>query len=176
MKTKVKTFFAVVGVLVVITAISLIISSRGPLYGQAEDDNWVPNLIGVWTCEAVGYFFEDVTDPACEPLYVEGPQDDFVITHQTGRVFGGTWYDDPNEPGDNKKLTGVMLPDRTVSIQDFEPGAERVFITGRMTKSGGTLQMSGYLHFFDDFMHKHWPYEQGEKMMASGYVLLTKVE
>ncbi|MFC2169969.1 hypothetical protein ACFLRM_05340, partial [Acidobacteriota bacterium] len=61
MKTKVKTFFAVVGVLVVVTAISLIIISRGPLYGQAGDDNWVPDMIGTWTGEAAGYLFLDVT-------------------------------------------------------------------------------------------------------------------
>ena len=53
MKNKVKTFFAVVGVLMVITAISLIVISRGPLYGQAENDNWVPDMIGWWAVEGV---------------------------------------------------------------------------------------------------------------------------
>ena len=172
MKTKVKTFFVVVGVLAVVTAISLTLISRGPLYGQAEDDNWIPNLIGTWTGEVVGYFYEDVTDPTCEPLYIEGFLNDFFITHQDGRAFTGTWYEGP----DKIKIAGVMLPDRTVSIQDFTPSEERNFFTGRMTKSGGTLQISGYLHSFDDFNHRHWPFKEGGKTMASAYVQLVKVD
>ena len=144
MKSKVKTFFAVAGVLVVIVAVSIITTSREPLHGQAGNDSWVPNMIGRWSTQGVGYVFEDVlsADPNLEPVYVEGDLDDFVITRQIGRVFAGTWYDDPNDPGDLKTLVGVILPDRTVSIQDFEPSEERTFITRRLTKSGGTLQIS----------------------------------
>ena len=168
MRTKVKTFIAVVGVLLVVTAISLIIFSRGPIYGKAAEDNWVPDLIGVWTGEGAGYGFLDVTVPYLQPVYFEGPiENGLEITHQTGRTFAGEWGSD--DGGDRFKLTGVIMPDRTVSIQLFEPSEERHFITGRITRSGGTLQISAYGHFFDDFHY------ESETMMSSGYGQFTKV-
>ncbi len=183
MKTKVKTFFAVVGVLLVVTAISLIIG-RGPLYGQAENDNWVPNMIGTWgMSEGVGYYFEDVTDPACIPKYTVSSLDPdpeaegyLHITHQTGRVFAGTWWSGSDPDVVVRKLSGVMLPDRTVSIQAFETSEYRIFITGRMTKSGGTLQISGYAHSFDDINHSHGPYDPYLGTMSSGYAQLIKID
>lgn len=166
MRSKVKAFIAVIGVLLVVTAISLIIISRGPLYGKAAEDNWVPDLIGEWTGEAAIYFYFDVTDPTETPKYAEAPlAHDFAITHQTGRVFAGTW--------DETKVAGVMLPDRTVSIQFLEPPERRCFMIGRITKSGGALQISGFWHFFDDF---GLPSGTGDKWMGGGYVLLVKVD
>ncbi len=168
MRTKVKTFIAVVGVMLIVTAISLIIFSRGPLYGQDAEDNWIPDMIGVWTGEGAAYGFLDVTEPYLQPWYFEGLYENGLeITHQTGRIFAGEWGSD--DGGDRFKLTGVIMPDRTVSIQLFEPSEERHFITGRITRSRGSLQISGYGHFFDDF------HLDGQKMMASGYGQFTKV-
>ena len=170
MRTKVKAFITVVGVLLVVTAISLIIFSRGPIYGQAAEDNWVPDLTGEWIGEATGYAYEDVLEyPTEEPeYYPEASLSDdgnIFITHQRGRVFAGIY-----ELGDGK-LTGVILPDRTVSIQFFEFSETRMFFTGRMTKSGGALQISGYVHMFDDFgLPEH------NTEMGSAYVQLIKVE
>ena len=65
------------------------------------------------------------------------------ITHQTGRVFAGTWETGEDPDLVVRKMAGVTLPDRTVSMQAFETSEFRIFITGRMTKSGGTLQISG---------------------------------
>ena len=172
MRTKVKTFFVVGGILLVVTAISLIIIGREPLYGQGNNDNWTPDLIGEWTAEMAGYFYDDVIDPECPPIYGEGYANNFHITHQTGRTFAGTWY----EGSDKIKIAGVMLPDRTVSIQDFTPSEERNFFTGRLTISGGTLQMSGYLHSFDDFNHSHGPWRGSDRTMASAYVQLVKID
>ena len=168
MRFKVKVFITVIVVLMVVTAISLVIISRGPLYGQAENDNWVPNMIGTWTGEGAGYVFFDVTQPASEPVYFEGPGDrDLVITHQIGRTFAGSFSS--GDGGNRFKLTGVIMPDRTVSIQYFESSEERHFYTGRLTKSEGMLQISGYMQFFDDFR------EDSDKMMASTYGRLVKV-
>ena len=168
MRTKVKAIIVVGGVLLVITVISLIIILRGPLYGEAADDNWVPNLIGEWIGEARGYAYEDVTEwPMETPEYFAGESlsDDgnIFITHQTGQVFAGTF-----EEGGGV-FSGVIMKDRTVSIQFFELSEFRLFFTGRMTKSGGTLQMSGYVHAFDDLQ------PEGDSEMASGYVRLFKV-
>jgi hypothetical protein len=168
MRTKVKAIIAIGGVLLVITAISLVIVVRGPLYGKATNDNWVPDMIGEWATErAAIYTFEDVTDPTCTPVYIEGvsyPEGVIHITEQTGRVFAGKW-----EGG--HKVTGVILPDRTVSMQEFEPSELRFFITGRLTKSGDALQISGYSHMFDDFGIS----PDSDKMMASTYGRLVKV-
>jgi len=166
MRTKVKAFIAVVGVLLVVTAISLVIFSRGPIYGQAEEDNWVPNLIGEWTGEAAIQFYFDVTDAAETPKYAEAPlEHNFAITHQTGMVFAGTW--------NGTKVAGVMLKDRTVSIQFFEPPERRAFMIGRITKSEGSLQISGIWYFFDDF---GLPTGVGNKWMGNGYARLVKVD
>jgi hypothetical protein len=168
MRTKVKAIIAAGGLLLVVAAISLIIIVRGPLHGKTTDDNWVPNLIGEWTSEATGYAYGDSTEwPMETPEYFTGESlsDDgnIVITHQTGQVFAGTF-----EEGSGI-FSGVIMKDRTVSIQFFELSEFRLFFTGRMTESGGTLQMSGYVHAFDDLQ------PEGNTEMASGYVQLIKV-
>jgi len=91
MRTKVNAFIAVVGVLLVVTAISLIIFSRGPIYGQAAEDNWVPDLTGNWDSPGTGYSYHDVIEyPPWEPdYYPEASLSDegyVIITRQTGRV------------------------------------------------------------------------------------------
>lgn len=174
MRSKLKTLFAVVGALAVVTAISLIVISRGPLYGQVENDNWVPDLCGEWISEAVGYSINNVTNPLDPPEYSEGSLSDdgnIFITEQNGRVFTGTFEEDEG------KLTGVILPDRTVSIQLFEQSELRFFLTGRLTKSGNTLQISGYIHLFDDFhgFRVSPRPDDSEWVMATGYAQLTKV-
>ncbi len=170
MRTKAKAFIAVVSIVLIVTAISIIIISRGPVYGQDAEDNWIPDLIGEWYSEAVGYAYEDVIHLPQEPEYFEGESlsDDgnIFITHQTGRVFAGTF-----EEGDGV-LTGVIMKDRTVSIQFFELSEFRIFVTGRITKSGDTLQISGYVHAFDDFGIRPEPNTE----MASGYVRLFKID
>jgi hypothetical protein len=168
MRTKVKAFLAVVVTLLVVTAISLIIISRGPLYGKAENDNWVPDLTGEWIGEVSGYAYEDATEwPMEPPEYFAGESlsDDgnIFITHQTGQVFAGTIEEDAGI------FSGVIMKDRTVSIQFFELSEFRLFFTGRMKKSRGALQMSGYVHAFDDLQ------PEGNTEMASGYVQLIKV-
>ena len=169
MRIKVKPFFAVIGILLVVAAVSLISVSRGPLYGKTTEDNWVPDLTGVWSGEGAAYVFMDVLEPYLEAVYYfEGLfENGLEITHQTGNVFAGEWGSD--EGGDRFKLTGVILPDRTVSIQWFEPSEERHFFTGRITRSEGALQISGYGHFFDDF------HSESQRMMASGYAQFTKM-
>jgi len=176
MRTKVKAFITVIGVLLFIAAISIIIISRGPLYGQPEYDNWVPDMIGTWTGEGAVYLFSDVTVPSQpEFFYISSLDRDIVITEQTGRVFAGAFGLD-----DEYKLTGVILKDRTVSIQYFEPSEERHFFTGRLTKSGNTLQISAIMQFFDDFNHVHpgfgIPPDYSDRMMASAYVQLVKID
>jgi len=171
MRTTLKKCVAVLGVLLVVAVIGLIIS-RGPIYGQAGADNWVPDLTGEWTGELTGYYYDHVTDPACVPQYFKNPfEHNLIITNQTGRVFAGALVntDDPSEPG---KVAGVILPDRTVSIQIFDPSELRLFITGRMKASGETLEISGYGHMFDDF-------GSGSNLhatMASMYIRLVKVD
>ena len=168
MRSKVKASIVVVGVLLVVTAIALIIISRGPLYGQAARDNWVPNMLGVWAPESgANYIFDDVTNPNCMPQYVEyTTAEGYVyITHQTGRVFAGAW--------NGRKLTGVILQDRTVSIQVFEPSEHRFFMTAKIKGSEGKLQIEGYSHDFNDF---GLPEPGGkDKGMGSGYGRLVKV-
>ncbi len=170
MRSKVKAFIVVVGVLLVVTAIALIISGRGPLYGKAAEDNWVPNMLGVWGQESgAGYHFEDVTDPNCMPQYYEFTTSEgyMYITYQTGRVFAGEW--------NGRKLAGVILQDRTVSIQGFEPSEHRFFMTGKITGSGGKLQIEGWAHDFDDFGRPPIGGAGKDKGMGSGYGRLVKV-
>lgn len=170
MRAKVKTFIAVVGVMLIVTAISIIIISRGPLYGKEGEDNWVPDMIGVWTGEMAQHYFVDVTDPTETPNYIEESstsEEDWHITHQTGRVFAGTFG-----VSTERKLTGVIMEDRTVSIQMFWESETRIFFTGMMTKSGGARQISGYFHYFDDFN----PGGTGDKWMGSGYGRFVKVD
>lgn len=168
MRTKAKAFIAVISVVLIVTAISIIIISRGPLYGKEGEDNWVPDMTGVWTGEMAQQYFEDVTNPTEMPNYIEEsstPEENWRITHQTGRVFAGTFG-----VSDERKLTGVIMEDRTVSIQMFWESETRIFFTGMMTKSGGALQISGYFHYFDDFD----PSGTGDKWMGSGYIRLFK--
>ena len=170
MRTKVKAFIVVVGVLLVVTAISLIIFSRGPIYGQEGEDNWIPDMTGEWDSEVVGYAYDKVIElPQTPEYYPEASLSDdgnIWITHQRGRVFAGTF-----EMGDGV-LTGVIMKDRTVSIQFFELSEFRLFVTGRITKSGDTLQISGYVHGFDDFGIRDEP----DTEMGSGYVRLFKID
>lgn len=170
MRTKVKTFIAVVGVMLIVTAISIIIISRGPLYGKEGEDNWVPDMIGVWTGELAQHYFMNVDDASETPNYIEEsttPEENWHITHQTGRIFAGTYG-----VSGERKLTGVIMEDRTVSIQMFWESETRIFITGKMTKSGGVLQISGYFHFFDDFLFGG----TGDKWMGSGYGRFVKAD
>jgi hypothetical protein len=105
-------------------------------------------------------------DPNQQPIYLQGfSEGDFVITEQAGRVFAGT-----SEHG--QKLTGVILPDRTVSIQAFELPEHRVFGTGRLTVSGGRRQLSAYVHLFSDFGAS----ASEDSNMASGYVRLVEAD
>lgn len=169
MRIKVNAFIAVVGVVLVVTSTGFIIS-RGPLYGQAEENNWIPDLIGAWLGESAQYYFEDVTDPTETPNYIiesSTPEEAWHITDQTGRIFAGT----VGLSGE-RKLTGVILPDRTVSIQMFWESETRIFFTGRMTKSGDEPQISGYFHYFDDLD----PSGTGDKWMGSGYIRVVKVD
>lgn len=146
MKTTFKICIAVVSVLLFIAVIGLVIN-MGPLFGQIHNDNWVPDMTGEWDSEGFGYHFNDVTDPEEEPLYFEGSGDrTLFITHQTGMAFAGTW--------EGRKLTGVILPDRTVSMQAFELSELHVFVTGKLIASGGKIEIQGYYHQFDDF-HKY---------------------
>ncbi|NIO20820.1 MAG: hypothetical protein GTN76_08795 [Candidatus Aenigmarchaeota archaeon] len=173
MRTKVKAFITVMCILLFVTAMSFIIINRGPIYAMDDDDyddDWVPNLIGEWISPATGYGYEDVTNIDEIPGYGEGSLSDdgnIIITDQTGRIFTGTY-----ELGYGK-LTGVILPDRTVSIQFFELTETRIFFTGRMTKSGDTLQISGYFHIFDDYNGLHG---DPAAEMASGYAQLIKID
>ncbi len=176
MRTKVKAFIVVVGVLLVVTAISLIIISRGSLYGQPGGGSWIPDLIGEWAGEGTAYLYDDVTAlPEQRTLtYASGvdfsDEGNVIITEQTGRVFAGTYE------GIAGTLTGVILQDGTVSIQFFERDENRMFFTGKIRRSRGTLQLEGYVHVFGDFHHIHWPFEdeEGARNMATGYGRLTK--
>jgi hypothetical protein len=165
MRIKVKALYTVVGILLVVTSIGLVIS-RGSLYGQAEEDNWVPDLCGTWAGELTGYYYPDVTQP--DRIYMKAPfQHDVIITDQTGMVFAGILVDG----GDPGKVAGVMLPDRTVSIQIFDPSELRLFMTGRMKVSGSTLEISGYGHMYDDLIDL-----DSTATMASWYIRLVKVD
>ncbi len=146
---------------VVIWAVGLFLVGTASLQAGEHEDSWVPDLTGLWSSEVIGYVFEDVADPGDEPFLYEGSLDyPLAITDQTGRVFTGKL--------NGAKLTGVILPNRTISIQYFELSEERIFITGRLTRSGNTLQISGYMHFFDDLR------AGGDRMMATGFIRLTR--
>ena len=123
----------------------------GILYAQTpnDGDTWFLDPIGNWTAEMAGYIFWDVTNPSSvvyddesgeelvQPSYGERASD-IVITHQTGRAFAA---ERDSVEGDRRRLTGVIMPNRTVSIQIFEPSELRMFISGRLKQSGGTLQI-----------------------------------
>ena len=163
----------VVGVLLVVTAISLIIISRASLYGQTGRGSWIPDLIGEWVGKATAYYYPDVTDQSTFE-YLDGvdfsDKGNVIITEQTGRVFAGSYE------GDKGTLTGVILQDGTVSIQFFELSENRMFFTGKIRRSRGTLQLEGYVHVFGDFHDIPWPFfEEVARNMATGYGRLTKL-
>jgi hypothetical protein len=169
MRLTLRGYTPAIGYLLAAIALVLVIASRTPLYGQAGD-SWVPDLRGTWNVAVMGYGFEDVTDPNSQSGYFYSPtqSDQVVITQQTERVFAGI-IDDPN--GDDGKLVGVILPDRTVSIQVFDPSEVRLFATGRLEVSGRQLQISGYGHMFDEFGIREFP----DKTMSTVYIRLVKM-
>ena len=166
-----RAFIAAAGVLVVIAVTGFLLIPTDSLYGQNDRDSWVPDLHGAWWIELSAYSFENVTDQDCQPEYFhESSQSDQVkIVDQTGRVFAGI-IDDPT--GDDGKLAGVIMPDRTVSIQIFDPSEFKMFVTGKLAVSGGRLEISGYCHMYDEFGIREFP----DKTMGAGYIRLTKVD
>lgn len=170
MGSKAKAFIVVLGVLLVVTAIALIIISRRPLYGQAKEENWIPNMVGTWEREGgAAYYFDDVTDPGSIPQYVEfstaDPEGRYLhIMYQTGRVFAAEW--------NGRKMAGVIMQDRTVVIQMFEPSENRFFITGKIMGSGAKPRMEGYVYQFNDFGIRPNP----DKSMSIGYATMSKID
>ena len=128
----------------------------------------IPNLVGEWKGQLVGYSYEDSGNPANGPEFVQG-EISMNITVQNGRVFAGTHYD-PGEPGD--KLTGVLMPDGTVNIQllfDVTGGTDRYFVTGTLATVRGGYKITGFLHVYEDVKHSM------TARMASGYFSMYKV-
>ena len=169
MKRKLSILLGVVGVLLVVAVMSFVITGKEPLYGQGRrgSNMGIPDLTGTWTLTSAGYFFEDVTDTttsAGDPDPFEVSPEDFVITEQTGRVFAGVW------DSRAQKVTGVILPDGTVSVQFFETTELRLFGTGSISVRGSTPEISGFFHFFDDFGHP----SASDTNMGSGFFLLVK--
>jgi hypothetical protein len=81
----------------------------------------------------------------------------FSITHQQEGLFAGT-IPDPENPGN--KLTGVVLPDGTVSIQLHEgtsEGSDRYFVTAALTVTDGRYRMAGYGHVYEDLSQASEP-------------------
>jgi hypothetical protein len=149
-----------------ISCISLLFLEKDSLYGQGMAER-VPNLVGHWQAKSAFYMFDPVTNPESEPFYFEssGTEEDMLnIDVQTGRVFAGS-------TPDGGKLTGIILPDGTVSIQAFGEGELRVFGTYRLSKSGNTYKLEGYAHYFDDLKSP-----DAESMMATSYGVAVKVD
>ncbi len=157
MKHKLQILVCAVSVLLVVAVIVFVVNDTEPLYGQGRSgfdaNNQLPDLIGTWRGDAEICSFSDVTDtsnqPVCQQI-MPGEMEDFVITEQAGRVFAGI-FDNFDGAPDEDRITGVILSDRTVSIQLFELSELRGFLTGRLTGAGDNLEISGYFHVFDDF-------------------------
>jgi len=170
MRSRVKAFIVVLGVLLVVIAAALITISRRPLYGQAEEENWIPNMVGVWErVSGAAIYFADVTDPSSMPQYVELTTGDpegryFHIMQQNGRLFDAEW--------DGRKMAGVIMQDRTVFIQMFEPSENRFFITGKIMGSGAKPRLEGYSYHFADFGIG----SDSDKSMSIGYASMVKID
>ena len=167
------------GALVVAMGMSFLLSGARSLYGQVGEGN-IPDMVGVWKGELYGYNFNNVADPdcrqpadiaksQCQPQYIQNPEASFQITTQNGRVFAGL-YVEGQYP---RRLTGVVLPDGTVSVQGFSPTELRSFFTGTLTFTNGTYEMTGQGHSFDDFGLRAPESTKGS--MASGIFRYAKV-
>jgi len=128
----------------------------------------IPNLVGEWKGQAVGYSYEDSGNPYNSPQFAQG-EVSMNITTQNGRVFAGTHYD-PGEPGD--KLTGVLMPDGSVSLQflfDVTGGTDRYFINGTLANVRGRYEIKAHGHTYEDVKHCQ------TARMASFYFSMYKV-
>jgi hypothetical protein len=89
--------------------------------------------------------------PDYQPEYFEAAlSEPFHITHQTGRLFAGRAGKPEFPEFAEGRLTGIVLPDGTVSIQFFEDTELRMLIKAKLTLTGGKYEMEGYAHLFDD--------------------------
>jgi hypothetical protein len=167
------------GLFVVLLAAGFVMAARAPAFGQNRAR--VPDLRGTWQGQIRGYIVQNVLvepvfDPSGNPTlgkphYFEDASDDqtFFIREQVGRVFAG-W------DAEGRKLTGVLMPDGTVSVQLFEPTENRTLFIGTLTAVGGQLRMEVYGHGFDDFgLTAPDPLNAGHFNMASGYGAFVKV-
>ncbi|MCX6638634.1 MAG: hypothetical protein NT090_26570 [Acidobacteria bacterium] len=144
--SKLNSKVSILGLALSLAGIGLLFSSRERLYGQSPD-NRVPDLRGDWKGQITVVLFDNSLDPTEPPQF---GQDEFVftITHQNGRVFAGF---NPEPSGNGEKLTGVLLPDGTVSMQVLSGhGSDRTFLTGTFSTAKGTYQMEGYAHQYED--------------------------
>ena len=156
---------------VAVTGICLLISGKGLLYGQAPDAR-IPDMIGVWDGEVDGCLFDDVRSTEYEPQCFENvPFEPFRITHQTGRVFAGR-AGDPEFQYAAGRYTGVVLPDGSVRMQQFEQSELRLFFTGKLKVTDGRYELVGHGDLFDDLTEKTST-ESGN--MATFIIRLTKL-
>ncbi len=135
----------------------LLLPGTKPLYGQADGEK-IPDMVGVWKGEVSAYVFANVADPeckapaditkaTCQPQFVPQSQALIEITTQNGRVFAGLYVEGANP----RRLTGVVSPDGTVSVQGFSPTEFRSFASGTLKFTDGIYEIAGKGHGFDDF-------------------------
>jgi hypothetical protein len=116
-------------VLALVAGLSIAATATAVLAQQAGLAR-TPNMVGEWRGQAEIVRFEDVNDQAGQPQFGQTNELVVVIGTQTGRMFA--------TPG-SQKLTGVVLPDGTVSMQ-MCGGNDRWFLTGTLSiaKGGAT--------------------------------------
>jgi len=136
------------------------IAGPHPAYGQQVGPDRAPNMVGEWRGRAQVVYFENIDDSVSQPQFIQ--TDEFVLTigAQEGRAFAALGPD-----GD--KLTGVILPGGTLSMQLFG-GNDRWFLTGTLTIERGLYVIKGYIHTFEDPTRATYP------SMATGHFYLSK--
>jgi len=130
--------------------VGLAVLGREPLYGQGGSTR-IPAMLGQWSGQGAGYGFENVLDPSSQPQYSENEGQGLLnITAQNDRAFAGTF-------GAGDKLTGVILPAGTVSMQTYRDN-NRMFLTGTLTDHGrGGYVITGYIDSFEDLTRAVMP-------------------
>lgn len=136
------------------------IAGTRPVYGQQVGPDTTPNMVGEWRGRGQVVYFENIDDPASQPQFVQTDEWVLTIGTQTGRAFASMGPD-------GQKLTGVILPDGTLSMHSFG-GNDRWFWTGTLTVRRGRYVIEGYVHTFEDPTRATYP------SMATAHFSLSK--
>ena len=123
----------------------------------------IPDMLGEWTGNLSGCFFDEVINPVCtgpdaldnpvcQPWCGEIPETSTLrVTRQVGGSFAAVWLDYRYSDPRHHQMTGVVSSDGTVSIQSFNPSEQRFFFFGTVTFAEGTYRLDLHGQSFDDF-------------------------